>query len=319
MDIEHFFIIPQKTNYKNSFMDIPIPITIEESKILLYGINLDITTSFGKGTSRGPEAIRVASSQAIETYMLDTDCEVYDFIKIFDLGDLKIPNQLLEKNNIKKILDNIDKSVNILNNIIRKKNKIPLIIGGEHTISYFLIKSIANENPLIIHFDAHRDMKREYQGLKLCHTTPFYHLINDGYIKGKDIIQIGIRQTDKNENDFANKNSVKSFTGWEVNQDIGKIIKYINKKTKNRKIYISLDIDVYDIGYVPCTGTPEPFGLTPFQLIEIIKSINQNSKLIGLDVVEVALKNNDYREAILATETIYRILYYTCKNKILKK
>ncbi|MGD1834418.1 MAG: agmatinase [Nitrososphaeraceae archaeon] len=319
MDIEHFFITPQKTNYKNSFMDIPIPITIDESKILLYGINLDITTSFGKGTSRGPEAIRVASSQAIETYMLDTDCEVYDFIKIFDLGDLKIPNQLLEKNNIKKILDNIDKSVNILNNIIRKKNKIPLIIGGEHTISYFLIKSIANENPLIIHFDAHRDMKREYQGLKLCHTTPFYHLINDGYIKGKDIIQIGIRQTDKNENDFANKNSIKSFTGWEVNQDIGKIIKYINKKTKNRKIYISLDIDVYDIGYVPCTGTPEPFGLTPFQLIEIIKSINQNSKLIGLDVVEVALKNNDYREAILATETIYRILYYTYKNKILKK
>ena len=316
MNIEKFFISPEKTKYKNTFADIPIPLTIEESKVLLYGINLDITTSFGKGTSRGPEAIRIVSSQAIETYMLDIDCELYDFIKIFDLGDLKIPRELFKKNNIEKILDFVDKNTCILNKIIRKSKKIPMVIGGEHTISYFLIKSISNEKPVVIHFDAHRDMKNEYNGLKLCHTTPFYHLINEGHVKGEDVIQIGIRQTDKNENNFANENSVKSFTGWEINKDLSKIIKYINKKTKNRKIYISLDIDVYDIGFVPCTGTPEPFGLTPFQVIEIIKAIDQKSDLIGLDVVEVGLKNNDYREAILATETIYRILYYTSKNKI---
>ena len=315
MDIEKFFISPEKTKYKNTFADIPIPSTIEESEVLLYGINLDITTSFGKGTSRGPEAIRTVSSQAIETFMLDIECELYDFIKIFDLGDLKVSREL-KKKNIEKILDNLDKDIGILNKIIRKSNKIPMVIGGEHTISYFLIKSLSNEKPVVIHFDAHRDMKKEYNGLKLCHTTPFYHLINEGHIKGEDIIQIGIRQTDKNENNFANENSVESFTGWEINNDINKIIKYINKKTKNRKIYISLDIDVYDIGFVPCTGTPEPFGLTPFQVIEIIKSINKRSDLIGLDVVEVGLKNNDYREAILATETIYRIFYYTSKNEI---
>ena len=77
--------------------------------------------------------------------------------------------------------------------------------------------------------------------------------------------------------------------------------------TNNRNIYISFDIDVYDICYVPCTGTPEPFGLNPFQIIEILKSINSTSKLIGIDIVEVAVKNNDYREGTLATQTLYKI------------
>ena len=312
--LDKFFISPEKTNSQCSFGDFPTKITFQDSNAILYGIPLDITTSFGKGTFYGPEAIRITSAKQIESFVLDENKEIYEKIKIYDIGDLILVNSKIEnkykkisQNNFNRIALKIDK----INSIIRKEKKIPIILGGEHTISYFSIKSISQENPLIIHFDAHRDMKPIYDRKKICHTTPFFHLINEHYIKGNDIIQIGIRQTDKEENDIANNNGVNTFTGWDINKNINHVKEEINKLTNNRNLYISFDIDVYDICYVPCTGTPEPFGLNPFQIIEILKSINNTAKLIGIDIVEVAVKNNDYREGTLATQTLYRIFLNT--------
>ena len=312
--LDRLFITPEKTNAKCSFGDFPTKITFQDSNAILYGIPLDITTSFGKGTFYGPEAIRITSAKQIESFVLDENKEIYEKIKIYDIGDLILVNSKIEnkykkisQNNFNRIALKIDK----INSIIRKEKKIPIILGGEHTISYFSIKSISQENPLIIHFDAHRDMKPIYDRKKICHTTPFFHLINEHYIKGNDIIQMGIRQTDKEENDIANNNGVNTFTGWDINKNINHVKEEINKLTNNRNLYISFDIDVYDICYVPCTGTPEPFGLNPFQIIEILKSINNTAKLIGIDIVEVAVKNNDYREGTLATQTLYRIFLNT--------
>lgn len=308
--LDKLFITPEKTNAKCSFGDFPIKITFKDSNAILYGIPLDITTSFGKGTFYGPEAIRLTSAKQIESFVLDENKEIYEKIKIYDIGDLMLVNsniynkyKKISENNFNRIALKIDK----INSIIRKEKKIPIILGGEHTLSYFSIKSISQESPVIIHFDAHRDMKPIYDGKKICHTTPFFHLIKEGHIKGNDIIQIGIRQTDKEENDIAINNGVNTFTGWHINKNIHQVKEAINKLTYNRNIYISFDIDVYDICYVPCTGTPEPFGLNPFQILEILKSINNTAKLIGVDIVEVAVKNNDYREGTLATQTLYRI------------
>jgi agmatinase len=161
---------------------------------------------------------------------------------------------------------------------------------------------------LVIHFDAHRDMKPEYEGIKMCHTTPFYHIMNDEYIPGKNIIQIGTRQTDREENEIAKKNQVVTFDAWEVHERIDNVLRYIRKVTHNVNIYISFDIDVYDSPYVPCTGTPEPFGLDPFDVWRILKSIRSTSKLVGVDIVEVGLRNGDYREGSLASQTLLRIL-----------
>jgi arginase family enzyme len=149
-------------------------------------------------------------------------------------------------------------------------------------------------------------MKPEYEGMKMCHTTPFYHLLE--YIPGENLIQIGIRQTDKEENDIAAKNGVITFDAWQVHEDIANVIDYLENATKGKKIYISFDIDAYDLPFVPCTGTPEPFGLDPFQVLKMIKAIHSTSKLIGADMVEVGLRNEDYREGALATHTIMRIL-----------
>jgi agmatinase len=179
-------------------------------------------------------------------------------------------------------------------------------MGGEHTLTYYQLKALADEKPVVIHFDAHRDMKPEYEGMKMCHTTPFYHLLE--YIPGENLIQIGIRQTDREENETAAKNGVTTFDAWQVHDGLLSVLGHLQRATAGKKIYISFDIDAYDLPYVPCTGTPEPFGLNPFQVLQMVKAIHPTAKLIGMDMVEVGLKNGDYREGALATQTLYRIL-----------
>jgi agmatinase len=302
VDILPLFVAPEKTKAGYSFADTPVKISFVESEVVFYGVPMDVTTSFGTGTSRGPEAMRMASARQIETFILDERDDIYDLVGIFDIGDLKLP----KTKSIAKTLAYLDSTIPKVVGTLRAENKIPIIMGGEHTITYYQLKALAKEDPLVIHFDAHRDMKREYEGLEICHTTPFYHLLK--HISGKNIIQIGIRQTDMQENETAAKNSVTTFDAWAVHDDLPAVLDHLQRATAGRKIYISFDIDAYDIPFVPCTGTPEPYGLDPFQVLRMIKAIPPSARLIGMDMVEVGLKNDDYREGALATQTIYRIL-----------
>lgn len=302
MDIFSLFMVPERTKARYSFADMPVKISFNESNVVIYGVPLDITTSFGKGTSRGPEAIRLVSARQIETFMLEENADIHELVGIFDLGDLKLP----KTKSISNMLDHLDSTIPKVVSSLRNDNKIPVMLGGEHTLSYYQLKSLMDEEPVVIHFDAHRDMKPNYESLKLCHTTLFYHLLE--YIPGENMIQIGIRQTDREENEIANKNGVTTFDAWQVHDEIDTVVRHLQKVTAGKKIYISFDIDAYDLPYVPCTGTPEPFGLSPFQVLKLVKAIDTSSCLIGMDMVEVALKNGDYREGTLATQTLYRIL-----------
>jgi agmatinase len=292
------FTVPEKTKAGYSFADTPVRISFKEAKVAVYGVPLDATTSFGKGTARGPEAIRLTSARQIETFVLDEKADIYELSKIFDLGDVKMPKA--------RVLAFLDKTIPSIVKELRKQGKIPVMLGGEHTLSYYQLKALTDEKPFVIHFDAHRDMKPEYEGMEFCHTTPFYHLLK--YIPGKDFVQIGIRQTDREENDIAEKSGVITFDAWRVHDNIDMVADYLNKATAGRNIYISFDIDAYDLPYVPCTGTPEPYGLDPFQVLKLIKAIHPTAKLVGMDMVEVGLKNEDYREGALATQTLLRIL-----------
>jgi agmatinase len=312
------FKIPEETKPRYSFADLPQKISFQESDVVIYGVPLDLTTSFGKGTSRGPEAIRLTSARQTETFVFEENRDIQSCAKIYDLGNLRLPslgkkikgNHNHWRNNVdvNAIFSFLDNSIPIINRMLFNNGKIPLIIGGEHTLSYYAIKALAKEKPTIIHFDAHRDMKRSYDNMQMCHTTPFFHLMNDGHIQGNNLIQIGIRQSDEQENRTAKDYGVITFDAWDVHNHLDNVLNFVAEVTEKKKIYISFDIDVYDIPYVPCTGTPEPFGLDPFQVLDIVRNINKSADLIGMDMVEVSVKNDDYREGTLAVQTLFRIL-----------
>jgi agmatinase len=306
--VQPLFKLPEKTAAKASFGDMDLAVTFESSDAIIFGVPLEITTSFGKGTSRGPEAIRSTSAYQNETFVFEEKVDLKNAINILDIGDLIIPKSLDKTDKGKLALSYLDRYLPKIMKQISRFRKIPIVFGGEHTISYFCLKGLAEENPLLIHFDAHRDMKSEYDGRELCHTTPFFKLIHEGYLKGRDIIQIGIRQADEVEDNFAEDHGVITFDAWDIETNVERVVAQLSELTRNRKIYVSFDIDVYDIPFVPCTGTPEPFGLDPFTILKIIKAIHDSANLIGMDVVEVSLRNDDFREGTLATQTILRIL-----------
>jgi arginase family enzyme len=309
--LESHFIKPEFTKAGCNFCDIPKPISFDRSNVNIIGVPIDITTTFGKTTSLGPAAIRTTSAKQIETLVYEKNVEKYDKSKIYDLGDYIFPNETCEINSIEEIelfWKQFDKEIKKVITFLLHEKKKPIFLGGEHTITYSIFKEFSGFDPLLLHFDAHRDLKPMYNGMSICHTTPFYHLINEGYLKSQNLVQIGIRQADRDENLFAFENQITTFDAWECHYSFDRIKEWVKHNSKKRNIYISFDIDVYDISYVPCTGTAEPFGLDPFQIYEIISNIDKSAHLIGLDFVETGLKNNDYREAALATQTLLRIL-----------
>jgi agmatinase len=306
-EVQPLFVSPELGDVGVSFADFPMKVSLTDSNVIVYGVPLDLTTSFGKGTGEGPNSIRLTSAKQIETYLFEENTDLTDKVKLYDLGDLKMP-QLDSNCSLSSIISSIGSNITMTADRIKASSKIPILFGGEHTISYYQLKALADTKPLILHFDAHRDLKPEYGGMVMCHTTPFYHLINDGHIRSHDLVQIGIRQCDRQENQFALNKGVVTYDAWTIHDNIDKLLLYINEVTCNRVIYISFDIDVYDLSYVPCTGCPEPYGLDPFQVTKIIKSISSSAMLIGIDMVEVAARNNDYREGTLAVQTLYRML-----------
>jgi agmatinase len=306
-EVQSFFILPELGEVGVSFADFPRKISLVDSNVIVFGVPLDLTTSFGKGTGEGPNSMRLTSAKQIETYIFEENTDLADVVNIYDLGDMKIP-QLDSNYNLSSIITSVGSNISRTAGQIRSSEKIPVMLGGEHTISYYQVRALADSKPLILHFDAHRDLKPEYGGMVMCHTTPFYHLINDGYIPGHDLVQIGIRQCDREENQIALNKGVITFDAWTIHDDIDKLLLYVKEVTCNRAIYVSFDIDVYDLPYVPCTGCPEPYGLDPFQITKILKSVNSSAFLIGMDMVEVAVRNGDYREGALAVQTLYRIL-----------
>jgi agmatinase len=306
-EVQPLFVSPELGDVGVPFADFPMKLSLTDSNLIVYGVPLDLTTSFGKGTREGPNSIRLTSAKQIETYLYEENTDLTDKVKLYDLGDLKMP-QLNSNCSLSYIISSIGSNITLTADHIKASRKIPILLGGEHTISYYQLKALADTKPLILHFDAHRDLKPEYGGMVMCHTTPFYHLINDGHIRSHDLVQIGIRQCDRQENQFALNKGVVTFDAWTIHDNINKLLLYINEVTCNRVIYISFDIDVYDLSYVPCTGCPEPYGLDPFQVAKIIKSISPSAMLIGMDMVEVAARSNDHREGTLAVQTLYRML-----------
>jgi agmatinase len=316
-------IPPEKTSARIAYGAPPGGVSFESARIVVYGVPFDDTATFGKGTSRGPEGLRHVSARQIETFVVDEGMDLFESVGVFDLGDLPIRVKLTdgertllqseESSDLRaralRKLDQVMKQFERLADLtreLRERGKIPVMLGGEHTLSYWPLSALAPEKPVVLHFDAHRDAKASYMGMKMSHTTPMYRYLKE-HGRGEDFVQIGIRQTDSVENEFCIKAGVKTFYPRDVREEFSKVAAWIRKKTQGRGVYVSFDIDALDISYTPCTGTPEPFGLTPQEAVGIFKAVHPSAKLVGADMMEVGVRNGDYREATTAAQLLNRL------------
>ena len=259
----------------------------------ILGVPFDGTTSYIPGARFGPRTVREASYN-FERYNLKLGKNLN--AELIDLGDIEVVHGNFKKTciKLKKTIDDV-----------LKMEIIPIIIGGDHSISYCVIKSISEKidigNVTVIHFDAHMDLREEYLGEKYSHATVMRRIFD---MNPKEIIQIGIRSAEEEEAKFAKKN-ITTFSVDDVLEDQARILKYI--ENIEGPVYVSLDIDVLDPAYAPSVGTPSSCGLDPMQMEKFIMSL-KDKNIVGIDILEVSSTQIGDITAINAAKIIYDFL-----------
>ena len=231
----------------------------------MRGLGFDGTVSYRSGSRFAPEQIRLAS-WGLEEYSPKFDKELAD-CNFHDAGDLEFPLGNTEKS-LALIKQNVEQ--------IYKDGKKVFGIGGEHLVTYPEIEAISKfygDDLAIIHFDAHTDLRKEYLGEELSHSAVIR--LCTKYVKPQNIKQIGIRSGTKEEWEFmgANNTLAKNYSDLD--------------SLKNKKVFVTVDLDVLDTSIMSGTGTPEPNGMTFGELMNWFEYI-KDFDIIGADVVELA-------------------------------
>ncbi len=241
----------------------------ESAKIILAGFPYDCTASYRPGARFAAREVRAYSQEAIEPFSFYQDKSLED-INFFDAGDMEIlvgdPSLMVGK--VKKTALNI----------MQDKRKL-LGIGGEHLVTYPLYSAAVEiHGPMsMLHLDAHADLRDEFTGSRYSHASVMKLCLDDGLNK---LVQIGIRSGSREEY-YMRKNDPR-ITVAEPH-DVSEIFK------KDEKIYLSLDVDYFDAGFMPGTGTPEAGGANFNDFIRIIKEIKKcGAEIVCADVVELA-------------------------------
>ncbi len=245
----------------------------EESQVVIYGMPMDWTVSFRPGSRFGPTRIREVSP-GLEEYSPYLDRELDD-IKYFDAGDIPLPF-----GNAQRSIDMIEEFVDQ----ILDAGKFPLGMGGEHLVSWPVMKAVYKKYPdlAIIHFDAHTDLREQYEGEPLSHSTPIRKIAE--LIGPKNVYSFGIRSGMKEEFEWAKENGMH-ISKFEVLEPLKEILPTL----AGRPVYVTIDIDVLDPAHAPGTGTVDAGGITSKELLASIHAIARSEvNVVGGDLVEVA-------------------------------
>src|SRR5215510_894080 len=123
--VQSYFIVPELGDVGVSFADFPRKISLIDSNVIVFGVPLDLTTSFGKGTSEGPNSIRLTSAKQIETYLFEENIDLADEVNIYDLGDMKIP-QLDSNRSLSSVISSVGSNIGMTASQIKSSDKIPI-------------------------------------------------------------------------------------------------------------------------------------------------------------------------------------------------
>jgi agmatinase len=276
----------------------------EKAKYTVLGVPFDFTSTYRTGARFGPNAIRQASLN-METYSFRSSTDVED-LQLHDLGDLHVSA---------KTEETLERTALVIKDLLAA-GKTPVVIGGEHTITFGVIKGLGNKTrkTAIVSFDAHLDLRNEFMGLKLSHTT-FMRRINEE-LKPAKIIEVGTRAVCKEELDYARKAEVEFFTTQQIRKmGSENLIEQLKKKlAKYESVYLSIDMDALDPAYVPAVQNPEPDGIEMHTLLDILCNIC-DKRLVGFDVVEVTPNYDQGISAVQAAKVIFEIM---CKLETFK-
>lgn len=260
----------------------------QNAKFVVLPVPYEKTTTYGKGTKHGPAAILTAS-QKLETFDEKLKFEPY----------LKTGIHTTKPIHISHISSHVSEILN--------DNKIPVVLGGEHSISPHVVKECSEKykDLSVLQFDAHADLRDSYQGSKNNHACPMRRILEIC-----PAVQVGIRSISKEEHAFAEESGQLKKIHWA--EKIELVEKIENQLSKN--IYITIDVDVFDPSLIPATGTPEPGGMFWYEVIDILSRVCRDKNIVGFDVVELAPIKGMHAPDFSIAKLVYKIMGYISSN-----
>lgn len=263
----------------------------ETAAIAILPVPYDGTSTWIKGADKGPEALLEASNN-LEFYDIETDSEVYK------RGIATLPPVLTGDSP-----EAMSAEVQLRMEAIYSDGKFPVLIGGEHSVSIGAFRAAAKHYSdfSILQLDAHSDMREVYEGSTHNHAC----VMARAKEVCNSITQVGIRSSAIEEK--PNIDPKRTFYAHQIHTATADWMQQVSGQLKEN-VYITIDLDVLDPAYMPSTGTPEPDGLSYRQVMDLLRTIVKNHRVIGLDVVELC--PNPYNKApdFLAAKLIYQFL-----------
>ena len=270
---------------------------LETAKYVVFGVPFDVTSTYRTGARFGPNAIREASLN-IETFSFRAGVDLEDLL-IHDLGDLHVSTSPR-------------KTVGMIAHVVAdvlSAGKMPVAVGGEHTITLGVLKGLGSiaKKTAIVSFDAHLDLRREYQGLTLSHTT-FMRLVNEE-VKPAKIFEVGTRAVCREELDYAKKAGVEFITSLQLRREgPEKTIQNLKEKlAPYDSVYLSVDMDILDPAFAPAVQNPETGGIDTNTLIDVLCALC-DKRVIGFDVLEIAPVYDQGISAVAAARIMFEML-----------
>jgi len=265
-----------------TFMRTPLATTLDGLDIALVGVPFDGGVTNRPGARLGPREIRNQSSN-VRTIHPIFHIDPFERFRVADVGDVRFEAMFDLEAAHDEIADFFAR--------LREAGVVPLTAGGDHSISYPILRGTAPAGPLgLIQIDAHTDTWDTWRGTRSHHGAPFRRAVEDGLIDPKRTVQIGIRgpQTDREGWDYSRDVGMRVLFMHEVERKgIDAVIAEARRVVGDGPTYLTFDIDALDPAFAPGTGTPEIGGLTTREALALLRGLH-GLDLVGADIVEVS-------------------------------
>jgi agmatinase len=277
-----------------NFADVPAEYAeLERARVVVLPVPFDMTSSWMPGSHKGPDAI-ISASAHMELYDIETGTEPYrQGIHTAEPVEAGSPEEMVEQTHTRTA-------------VLLAQDKFVVTLGGEHTVSLGPIRAHHEKWPdmSVLHLDAHGDRREEFEGSRLSHACVMARVAEFC----PHILSVGIRSMDISERPALQPSrtfyasAIHGKEGWERN-----VVKRLKKD-----VYVTIDLDVFDPGVMPSTGTPEPGGMAWYEALGLLDAVSKERNIIGMDVVELCPSANRAPD-FLAAKLIYKVLALTQK------
>jgi agmatinase len=253
--------------------------SLADLDVALIGVPMDLGVTNRAGSRLGPRAVRAIERIGPFNHVLRVT--PFAEIRVADVGDIPLRSRYSLESSIEDIASFYAK--------VRDAGVIPLTVGGDHSITYPILRSLGRDRPLgLVHIDAHCDTAGPQEGSRFHHGGPFRQAVLDGVLDPERTIQIGIRGSSEMLYEFSTHSGMTVIHAEELDTlGLPAVIARARAVVGDQPFYVTFDVDGIDPAYTPGTGTPETGGLTPREAQHILRGL-AGLDIVGGDVVEVA-------------------------------